>query len=48
MSETKQVLYQELTRLEDEIGLLDGKKLDLMEQASKIKDELQRLGETVY
>lgn len=41
-------LYEELRRTENEIGLLDGKKLELMEQAAQIMDKLAVLGEEVY
>lgn len=47
MKRTIEILYQELKRLENEIGLLDGQKLLLMAEVEKLLDELETLGEKV-
>jgi hypothetical protein len=48
LTDNKDELYEELNKIETEIGLLDGKKLCLMEKAAQIKDKLFDLGEEVF
>lgn len=46
--ETIRGLYGQLKAIEEEIGLLDGRKLNLMSEAEVIKEELDELGENVF